>query len=511
MYPDDISPPDSPQMNDGALECDRRASPDISPITASPRTSNGQLQTPLHKSSIPVRKRSQKLGGAGTLFSGWKGRGGQAELADRDLSLTRWDDFSGEPTTSDSGKPAQAIPGTTRFDSRGHETTGHNRTSELSSVGNKQKVTYLETFSREKSSPGDRGLAIRDEWKGASGRSAIVKPLKDKPLPQGQYLHLPPGSRSQPSGPAEQPSVRDLPAPNPGHSKVHQSSPLSSLAENDDGIRPPVPLKFGRHSPSVTVTSVANHEAPEQPGYPSPAMSDTRSPLARNPSNEKLQEHSIPTLTDINPHDSNMQESGESGFRTATHHMHLEGQLPSRFSTTTYATTAYGSPPATPGLSSAPLMPDPLTPMVDRRRPVPVAGPANVAVTARKPTPAEKAAVLKADAEKKYSKTLPKSPPEAEAVDRVSSLQARLDNLHRRRRNLQTVIHELTHVVQPSSIAYDIASRQEIKRTVDALSRELAEVVKEEHETGLQLHRAWKRQDRNAYEPTGLWVRRVTG
>ena len=66
-------------------------------------------------------------------------------------------------------------------------------------------------------------------------------------------------------------------------------------------------------------------------------------------------------------------------------------------------------------------------------------------------------------------------------------------------------------MVQPSSIAYDMASRQEIKRTVEGLNKELAEVVKDEHETGLKLHRALKRDDEfAAYEPTSIWVRRVT-
>jgi len=109
------------------------------------------------------------------------------------------------------------------------------------------------------------------------------------------------------------------------------------------------------------------------------------------------------------------------------------------------------------------------------------------------------------------SKSLPQSPPEANAVDRVSLLQAKLDSLNRRRGNLATVIHELTHVVQPSSIAYDLASRQEIKKTVDGLNAESAAVAKEIHETGMKLHRAMKRRDEESmFEPTGLWVRRVT-
>lgn len=509
-YPSDISPPDSPRLNNSALESDRRESPDISPITASSGTSNSQSQRPLHTTSIPVCKRSQRFGGAGALFSGWKGRGVQAESANRDSSLTRWDDFSGEPTTSESGKPAQAIPGITRFDWQVHETMGKNGNSVLISGRNKPRTTSADTFKGAGKNAGDQNLAFGDEWKGSSGRSAIVKPLKDKPLRQGQILYLPSEIRSRPSGPMGHLSIEDPPPPDPGHSIAYQNSQPSSLVEDDDGIRPPVPLKIGRHSPSVIVISATGHEAPEQSSYPSPAMSDTRSPLARNPSNEKLQEPPIPGSTDIEPHDGSVQMS-ENRFGAATHHTHLESQLPSRFSATTYATTAYESPPTTPRLKSEPPLPDPLTPMVNRRRPIPVAGIVNTAVTARKPTPSERAAISNSDAENRCSKTLPKSPPEEEAVDRVSILQARLDNLHRRRRNLQTVIHELTNVVHPSSVAYDMASRQEIKKTVDALNRELAEVVKEEHENGLQLHRAWKRQDRNAYEPTGLWIRRVTG
>jgi len=50
------------------------------------------------------------------------------------------------------------------------------------------------------------------------------------------------------------------------------------------------------------------------------------------------------------------------------------------------------------------------------------------------------------------------------------------------------------------------------KRKVEGLKTELAEIQREEYELGLKLHRAYKRLDRDAeYEPTTLWVRRVTG
>ena len=50
------------------------------------------------------------------------------------------------------------------------------------------------------------------------------------------------------------------------------------------------------------------------------------------------------------------------------------------------------------------------------------------------------------------------------------------------------------------------------KLKVEGLREEEADVRQQEHDLGLKLHRAWKRKDKDAaYEPTGLWVRRVTG
>jgi len=50
------------------------------------------------------------------------------------------------------------------------------------------------------------------------------------------------------------------------------------------------------------------------------------------------------------------------------------------------------------------------------------------------------------------------------------------------------------------------------KMKIERLRTEEADVRREEHDIGLRLHRAWKRRDKDAvYEPTGLWVRRITG
>ena len=56
------------------------------------------------------------------------------------------------------------------------------------------------------------------------------------------------------------------------------------------------------------------------------------------------------------------------------------------------------------------------------------------------------------------------------------------------------------------------AKREMEKLKVEGLREEEADIRREEHELGLKLHRAYKRKDKDAvYEPTTLWVRRVTG
>lgn len=53
--------------------------------------------------------------------------------------------------------------------------------------------------------------------------------------------------------------------------------------------------------------------------------------------------------------------------------------------------------------------------------------------------------------------------------------------------------------------------REMEKLKVEGLREEEADVRQQEHELGLKLHRAYKRKDKEAvYEPTGLWVRRIT-
>ncbi len=112
-------------------------------------------------------------------------------------------------------------------------------------------------------------------------------------------------------------------------------------------------------------------------------------------------------------------------------------------------------------------------------------------------------------------KMLPPAPPEFDARDRVAQLSAQLSGLAQRRINITRSIKQMTELMPTDHVmasAEVIRKREMEKRKVEGLQKELAEIQREEYELGLKLHRAYKRIDRDSeYEPTTLWVRRVTG
>lgn len=112
-------------------------------------------------------------------------------------------------------------------------------------------------------------------------------------------------------------------------------------------------------------------------------------------------------------------------------------------------------------------------------------------------------------------KDLPLAPPEMTAKDRVAMFNAQLSGLAQRRINIGRSIKQMTELMPTDNLlaAPDVLFKREMeKRKVEGLRTELAEIQREEYEIGLKLHRAYKRLDKNAeYEPTTLWVRRVTG
>ncbi|OAA65542.1 hypothetical protein SPI_02329 [Niveomyces insectorum RCEF 264] len=128
---------------------------------------------------------------------------------------------------------------------------------------------------------------------------------------------------------------------------------------------------------------------------------------------------------------------------------------------------------------------------------------------------ADTSAAARASMAGSVHKTLPPAPPEMSAKDRVTMLNAQLAGLAQRRINIGRSIKQMTELMPTDNLLAppDVLHRREVeKRKVENLRTDLAEIQREEYEIGLKLHRAYKRLDKNAeYEPTTLWVRRVTG
>lgn len=258
----------------------------------------------------------------------------------------------------------------------------------------------------------------------------------------------------------------------------------------------------------------------------------------------------------------------ESKLASKTKNYHDEP--PSRFSETTYDPSTYAASTRPSrsheqhhGSSSPepPLPDDAALTILNRRHPrvnsaetlkslsVPVRKP--VGNAAIPPTPSIIATTPTTPSS--TQKDLPLDPAEiaAKSQDKCVMLQAKLDALARRRQNLEKSIHQMTelmpvdgalggiggaligggnmrrHVVGTADVSwtgdrskgrtvmamkFTEKRREEEKFKVEELKSELADVRKAEYEVGLRLHRAWKRKDESAvYEPTTLWVRRITG
>ena len=529
LYPDDVSPPESLHTKDNDMGAHGQDSPDVSPIsdTASPSASGRSPTTSLGRfnSNLPVPKKTRKFWNRPSIGSTEQG-----------ISTTHWDVYSGEPTTSERGKPPSTTPSAVKLhaDPSPGRLNGYGTSTHI--TGGSPKEGHSIGRKRVASRDMNHASIIRPEWKGAGGRQKIVNPLLDKPLPPGKAATYPAGTEAHHQEEARMRQIAEERARSPGTPTSTNAVSRGAQTTNQDPQQNLFLPNETQESSLPRAATPSLQHPDRQPSESSLYPSDTRSPLERNPSTEAIQdpraqplpevpetpkqadfvsrwkgaeEPSEPEMTARNNGEHNTNEI-ESRFRADLQNMHLQNEPKSRFSATTCATTTNGSPPTTPEIDNhSPAMSATPNSILNRKRPVQPAGILSSKVT-RKPTPSEMSAVSSTPSESRQ-KSLPKSPPEKQAVSRVAGLQAKVDNLKRRKANLQTVIYELTHVVQPSSIAYDMATRQEIKRTVEGLNQELAEVQKDEHETGLKLHRAMKRDDEfAAYEPTSIWVRRVT-
>ncbi|KAI8953807.1 hypothetical protein F4801DRAFT_587995 [Xylaria longipes] len=573
--PLEISPPSSPDI---ASPRERPYPGDVSPIDETPDTSQltqGRHTTPKKsepRSSIPMMRRERRKNSDAAMNSLRESKSRDRTTPPRPYGHdVRWDPRTGEPTNSAKGRPSQVNPQeyahglTNRVDSIPSDTESRPSPPNPTSFRDRLRLT------RPTSTSPQPAPAPRPEWRGASGRTAIVPPVRDdKRVPP---LRIPPRSGKR--------ANQGLPVLSPIESNGSgaTSSPLQTAARSTSS---------SEHDKDGTTFSDVTSSArqPQSPvlatnsssAYPTPPLSEdpvrvnrppvqgstapvSSQPRLRIPSNDKAirrkparvssgQHPESPTPFEYPHAPPTGVPSGEST------------QLPSRFSITTYATSHHTSTPRASLDEDAPPLPTP--PQLNTPTPAPKSTPevsilsrgrptvsgyegsanltptepvkinlespfyttSSTTTTATKPRSPEPRALTRLIPEGNHStlsvasvlsldKSLPPAPPEASAKDRVTELNAQLEALGNRRINVNKLIRKMTEMMPTDNILASeavVRKREDEKRKVEVLRAELADVERQSYELGLKLHRAYKRLDRDAeYEPTTLWVRRVTG
>ncbi|KAI9883778.1 MAG: U4/U6 small nuclear ribonucleoprotein prp4 [Watsoniomyces obsoletus] len=302
----------------------------------------------------------------------------------------------------------------------------------------------------------------------------------------------------------------------------------------DDEIKPTLPLKVGRNSPARVVSPTA---ATTQ--MPTPPSSGRRSPgfrIGHDKPFTPMGGRVVSSGRPLDPVRATSAGASPLGYTpdvtpatATTRHPIYEHEPVSRFSDSTLATTAitFDTPPITPDPNmsflagsgfntssqdhrqqpSSPTLPTSNKPKAVARKPISSRMSGTSHISQMTPTyPASVAPSIASTA-----KNLPPSPEETESSDLITTLQAKLDNLQHRRTNLQRITTDMEKHLSPSANV-DKAMRDSMKNTVEQWKAELDEIVRQQHEIGLRLHRAWRRREREECldEPTGLWVRRIT-
>lgn len=456
---------------------------------------------------------------------------------------TRWDTFSGEPTDSEKGKVASARPGVAPIEVQYPQLK--ERTKQiLQNIRENSELAKKPGWG--KAPPPVDNLdhpAHREPWKGASGRAALLEPVKNTPAARLEPLHIPKRNTNQTyavSNEAARSHSTNPPetqAPSP-----ERKAPTIRPVASQDSIKPVVPLKLGSNnnsrvtSPILPMTAIAEQTNNLRSPFKSPQHTFLHA--VHESVTRPMEQDLVESPTDNEP----LTPTTPTQANTSTHQMRMEN-LPtpepeeadvSRFSWTTYTATEPGSPmqEAYDGSPVPPLPTHVPPPIFLRKRPIPahtypvpyvnsnaapyinsIAAVSNASIVSRKPVPA-------ADRNRSPSmvtipsteKSLPQCPPELEASDKVSTLQARLDDLARRKRNNKKIQITLTQDLRRNAVAYTVIQRKDLEGKLINVDDEMSEIVQEEHEVGLRLYRAQKKRDReeNNTEPTSLWIKRVT-
>ena len=472
----------------------------------------------------------------------------------RSKGETKWDYFSGEPTTADSGKPPQSRPGTQQPLEMQYPQLKERTKQILAGLRDRtqpqQKTAWGRAPPPVAADPLDNPPAPKEPWRGASGREAIVAPVKnaaaarDKPLkhPQRNVSKLDPvQDRARTVSPDGERKVQRK-EPEPAAPQLSQrtyatqpkakTSPKPDLSirtiTSQEEIKPVAPLKV--KSPRVRSPAEAENTASLQsPDHsPHPSQFRVNNDLAASVNQPEDTGHQRTPIDLRHPFRAPTDESKPKPTNETSQQLgtaQLVHEPESKLSWTTYASTRNDSPESMRRiqLDGSPVPPHSSmpSPLVMRKRPIATArndppfsnleaAGSRTSLISRKPIPAER--LRTGSGMSLASKSLPPTPIEMQAGDKISTLEARLEDLSRRRRNNKKIVREMQESLKKNAIVYDTRKRTEVEKQVINLENELLDISREEHEVGLQLHRAQKKKDReDCYEnPTGLWIKRVT-
>ncbi|KAF2967101.1 hypothetical protein GQX73_g6503 [Xylaria multiplex] len=578
--PLEISPPSSPDV---ASPKEGPYPGDVSPIEEAPDTSlpsqEHQAKT-APRSNIPMMRRERRKNADAAMNSIRESKSRDRTTPPRPYGHdVLWDPRTGEPTTSTKGRPSQVNPQEYVHGLTNRVASATSTTHSGSSPPNPASLRDRLRPTRQTTASPQPEPAPRPGWRGASGRTAIVAPVRDNK--NVTPLNIPPRNEKKTS--------RNAPVLSPVESTGSEaaSSPLQVAArskvspEHDEGgtlisvgataLRQPQspdilsnpqssPLSSAYPTPPLSEETIrANRPLVQESATASASqlrrlqISSNDKAIRRKPARVSSGQYPEPSTP------SNYSQHDIASFQTSTAHPPSEWTQPSsRFGITASNHTSTprvsddesGPPLPTPPQLSTPTpapKPNPEISILERGRPTVSGYEDSPSLTPTEPVkinlespfytnppsttttkslasvlhpltrviPEGNHSTLSVASVLTLEKSLPPAPPEASAKDRVTELNAQLEALGNRRININTAIRKLTEMMPTDNIlASDavVRKREGEKRKVETLRTELADVDRQSYELGLKLHRAYKRLDRNAeYEPTTLWVRRVTG
>ncbi|ETS87724.1 hypothetical protein PFICI_01552 [Pestalotiopsis fici W106-1] len=525
------------------------------------------------RSNIPQMRRERRKNSVGAMFQSREMNSPERQKQYRPHGKdVRWDPRTGEPTVGEKGRPSQIDPHNyvQRLATANAPTGAPQRTGQqpVNPFGVRLKPAQQRTRpglpaeQTPRSNP-KAEAAPRPEWRGGSGRTATVDPVADDR--SVAPLHIP--RRSSKRTPRD-PGV--LSPVSPGGSETTSPPPTRTAPERlDDNRSKAMNVRITAPSSQQEKSRV------DASSYPSPPLSDDQSapakvsqaPRSQQQASTSTQPQQKQTLLQANEKAIRRKPAGGSSHNphlsvSSSIYSQVDGhppapppvddrfQLPSRSTGNTSTTPAstvnpqsspVGAPPLSTPTRQASESPKPIPgdSVLDRKRPVvkgyeesvrslPSPEPIKINMgspyyttapepkpTGARPLPFSNNSALSVNTIASGDKDLPMVPPELSARDRVTFLNAQVEALGNRRININHAIKQMTELMPTDNVlASDavIRKREQEKRKVETLRAELADVQREEYELGLKLHRAYKRLDRDAeYEPTTLWVRRVTG